>query len=129
LTGVQEAANNKWQRMWCCGRAHVQSGRHTTDTSVTSWSHHLWSFQSHPTRGKQGAYSVVGVFLGSVATQTKVRWESQACTQKLGVYQNIVCQKLCRSVQEFAWSFQSRPMRGKAQDALKLQKKTQRIFF
>jgi len=44
-------------------------------SSVISWSHHLWSFQSYPPRWKQCAYLVVNVFSGSVTTKCKERWD------------------------------------------------------
>jgi len=82
LTSIQAAADDdELRRMWPCWCPHIQSGRCATDTSVSTWNfkeywnlsvirwlHHVWSFHSHPPRGKQCAYSVADVFSGSVAT-------------------------------------------------------------
>jgi len=36
LTGVRGAADHELRRMWSCCWRHVQSGRRTTDTSVST---------------------------------------------------------------------------------------------
>ena len=109
LLGVQWAAVQELcvlHSMWCCWWPCVQSGRSTTDTSVSkwnfdeywnslvvSWSRHSWSFWSHPRGGKQEACLVANAFSGGVATQLSCMrldaWNIRIC----------VCQKLRRLVQ------------------------------
>jgi len=87
-----QAATEGWpvQRRLSTGDSILLSGRCTTDISVStlnfreycnlsviSWSHHLWSFQTHPPRRKQYTYSDANVLLGSVVTQ--LRWGGKLC--------------------------------------------------